>query len=185
MTPSDAITKCLQLIAEQCKEQVSLERIVFMVERLLPLGPERVMQTLSEMLEGARRFPTVAEIKSAMGLVEQSDEDKGREVGERIWGAICKFGSRNDTSVVEAYVGPIGMEVIRMQGGWKVVCDIATYDNAGTLKAQWRELGQVLARKAKSGELHTPPDFAQLPAAAQHEIKLLADKFTMKKGGAS
>lgn len=104
------------------------------------------------------QFPSIRQLLDLAGKTEQSDEDKAREVGERIWGAICKHGSLRIN--LEEVLGPIGAEVVKIQGGWQSICDIATYDNGPTLKAQWRGLAEVLIRKGASS-LHQLPDFRE------------------------
>ena len=182
MATRNDVLMMLAVMAEQSGEQVSEARIEFVARRLEPYGLERVVETLEKMVDTHRRFPTVGEIKQAMGVSEQSNEDKGREVGELIWAAICRFGSvMSRWPEIAAAIGPIGVEVVKRQGGWMTICEIATNDNATTLKAQWRELAQVLARKPV-GELDVPPDFTRLPEAAQKELALLVDKFSMPGG---
>lgn len=194
----------LALLAEQCGEQVSEARAEFMARRLVPLGTDAVCRVLEDLLETARKFPTVGEVKAAMGVSEPTDEDKAREVAERLWGAISKYGrlnsipcvlgfQDNDTEKpiyrkddrwerITAYIGPIGEEVAKLQGGWNRICDVATNDNATTLRAQWRELAIVLIKKQRrGGDLDTPPDFGALPQPARKELKSLEARFTPYK----
>lgn len=174
----------LVLLAEQSGEKVSESRMEFMARRLLPLGADRVCGALEKMLDKARRFPTVAEVKTELGIVDApvSDEDKGREVGERIWAALCKWGSQlSRWDEISTYIGPIGVEVVKMQGGWQAICDVATNDQAAALKAQWRGLAIILAAKGSRGTLDEPPEFGSLPGS----VSELADRFTLvaPKGG--
>lgn len=187
MATTNDLLLLLAVMAEQSGEPVSEMRIEMVARRLEPLGIDAVCQALEKLVDSSRRFPTVAEVKAAMGLTDISDEDRAREVGERIYAGIARFGSLLPGSAsaarrwqeIEAFLGPIGTEVVRMQGGWNALCELATNANAPTLKSQWRELAGVLVRKAKAGDLETPPSFAAaLPAAVRHEIKALEAKFT-------
>jgi len=119
-------------------------------------------------------FPSIAEVRDLAGLKEPTDEDRGRETAERIFAGIGKFGSmvnQKSWPSIAAFIGPIGEEVVRLQGGWNQICDITDYDNATTLKAQWRELATALCRKARSGDLISPPKFSELPPRAQTALK--------------
>lgn len=168
----------LALLAEQSGENVSPARIEFMARKLLPFDHERVCNALEGLLETARRFPTVAEIKSAMGVNDASDADKGREAAERIYAAICRFGSQMKLwDEIKAFIGPIGVEVVKMQGGWLQLCETTTNDNSPTLKAQWRELAEVLVRKNVAGD-YNAPQFPSLSAGFRAQIKELETKST-------
>jgi hypothetical protein len=172
---SKKLIALLVLMAEQSGEKVSDPRMEFMVRRLLPLGADRVCHALEGLLETSRRFPTVAEVKTAMGITEQTDEDKGREVGERMWAALCRWGSQMSRwDEIAGYIGPIGVEVVKMQGGWQAICEVATNDQAATFKAQWRGLAAVLAAKGERG-VDEVPDFTALPSG----IVELADRFSL------
>lgn len=175
MNPEKRMLMLLALLAEQAGEQVSETRIDFMRRRLAELGAENVCIALEQMLESARRFPTIAEVKAAMGIRELSNEEKGREVGERIWAALCRWGSQMSRwPEIAAYIGPIGEEVVKMQGGWIAICDTATNDQAAAFKAQWRGLASVLAAKGPSN-VDEVPDFTALPSA----VVELVDHFSL------
>lgn len=114
-------------------------------------------------------FPSIRQILELAGQGEQSAEDKGREVAERIWGAIRRFGQQvSDRHMADIYarLGPIGTHLVRMEGGWNNVCECATDDKMTTLKAQWRDAAAAIARKGR-GSLDEPPDFAKLPERAR------------------
>lgn len=200
------ILQRLAMLAEQSGENVSEPRLEFMARRLLTLNAPDVCTVLEGMLETQRRFPTVGEIKAAMGITDVSDEDKAREVAERIWGGIAKIGSiigrgvlacddsgkilieNGDVVIVPdpkwkrlaEHLGPIGLAVVNAQGGWSRICDTATDDNATTLKAQWREFAAVLIRKARAGTTDEAPDFAPLPEAARTALLTIGEKMTVK-----
>lgn len=175
LNSSQKVLGYLAMLAEQCNENVSPSRIEFMTRKLLPLGADRVAVALEKLLESARRFPTVAEVQSAMGITAETVEDKARETAERIWTAIGKFGY-TDWKRAQEYVGEIGQAVVAMQGGWISICEIATNDNAGQLKAQWRGLAETLARKNNRGEGNVPPRFDRLSEAKFDTILKLDEK---------
>lgn len=163
MEPSTRIMKMLAMLADQTGEKVSQERSDFYAERLLPLGADQVCEALSRMLETCRRFPTVGEIKSEMGVGEPTDDDKGREVAERIYNAIVRIGSINGTGEhakqrrdkLAEMLGPVGHTVVEMQGGWNRLCEVVMEENATTWKAQWREFAAVIIRRG--GDMSVAP----------------------------
>ena len=182
---TDAIPKMLAMLAEQSGEQVSKHRLEFIVRSLAAHADARVVAGLEKLLKTSRRFPTLGEIEAAMGVGEPTDADKGREVGERIYTAIGRWGtqSRNNWPAIAEYIGPIGVKVVEMQGGWQQVCETTDYDNAGMLKAQWRELAAVLARKEAAGTLDEAPKFAKLPEGASAAIGELGAKLSLNPRG--
>lgn len=119
-------------------------------------------------------FPSIAELMATIGKAEQSEQDKAREVAERILGAMAKFGQTNGTGEsakrkweqIAAFIGPIGVDVVTMAGGWNQICETTDNDNLATMKAQWRGLAESIARRGPKA-LETPPDFAALPPQAQ------------------
>jgi hypothetical protein len=122
-------------------------------------------------------FPSMRQILELCGE-SQTDQDKGREVAERIFAGLSKFGDMNGPSGIEKwdkqiapYLGPIGIEVVKMNGGWNYLCETVTTKDATTWKAQWRGLAETLARK---GGLGDAPTFDSLPP--NDAIKALAEK---------
>lgn len=180
---ADAIPKLLAMLAEQSGEQVSRNRLDFIARSLSAHPSERVVAGLEKLVRTSRRFPTLGEIEAAMGVAEPSDDDKAREIADRIWGAIERWGS-TCWPQVQAYIGPIGVAVVNLQGGWVAVCHAADYDNVGQMKAQWRDSAAAIARKGASGvALEAPPDFAKLPEKAATAIDELGAKLSLGPRG--
>lgn len=130
-------------------------------------------------------FPSIAELLSTIGKMEQTDQDKAREVAERILGAISRYGqtsgngesARVKTEAIAKHIGPIGMAVVKMQGGWNHVCEQVDNDNVATMKAQWRGLAESISRKG-ADMVDTPPDFARLRPDVAKAIEGLTDTLT-------
>lgn len=161
----EKIVGLITILAEQTREQVGRERMLFMAEALLEQGVERAVPALKSMIRKCRHFPTIADIEKEMGTDEPDEAEKAREVGERVYAAVCKWGSAAKLEQLETFLGPIGLEVVKLQGGWQSICNVLTYDNAGQLKAQWRELAEVLVTKQRRGiPLDQAPRFDLLPS---------------------
>lgn len=130
-------------------------------------------------------FPSIREVLGVLGRAPPSPEDKAREVAERIWGAISRFHSVVGTSAtalarlraIDDYLGPIGAHVVKVAGGWNQICELATNDNATTLKAQWREFAKVTALKGPA-HLEAPPTWDVLPEPAREAIRALTSRTT-------
>lgn len=94
---------------------------------------------LPEVPKQCDRFPS---IKQLLDLLEpKADKDaEARVIADAIWSAIERFGSvQSKANLVRETIGELGWRVVEQMGGWRVVCQIADYDNAAVLKAQWRE----------------------------------------------
>jgi hypothetical protein len=145
----------LAAFAEISGEKISDFRLEFTAKKLDELGPG-VLPALERLLETSRRFPIVAEVKAAMGMAESTPEDEGRAVAAKIWAGVAKFGelvSATRVPEVQAYVGPIGWMVVELEGGWNHLVQGCTYDAETTLKAQWRELAIVVAKRRNDPSL--------------------------------
>lgn len=165
----------LVMLAEQTGEQLSKERMHFMAQRLLPLGPS-VLQAMERLLDSAKRFPTVQDIKEAMGIKQLSPEQEGRDIAATLWSAVCKFCSQvNDKKMpqIEAYVGPIGWAIVERLGGWNRFVDAASESDQGIVMAQWRELAAVFAIRQQNDQA-----IARLPGGAGNPILSLVSGMT-------
>ncbi len=155
MTTGEDLMALLYLLAEQTGENVSAPRVKFYVERLAPLGAGRVVPVLQRMLDGARRFPTVNEIKAELGEAPESVEDRARQIAERIYTAIAKgWGSSRNADVIahrDEFVGEAGVQVVRLLGGWDRLANSVMVEDATTHKAQWREFAAAILRRGPGG----------------------------------
>ena len=106
----------LKMMASRSGDNISPALLDFTARKLAAIGDdERVCAALEALLETGRRFPTVGEVKELLGLKPPSPDDKGREVADRIYFALSKpwkVKRRDD------YVGPIGVEIVNLNGGW-------------------------------------------------------------------
>lgn len=144
-----SIVQMLALFAEQTGEKVSPMRLEFMTRSLVPLGPNAVITALERMLESARRFPTVQEIKDAMGLGEPTARDIGNDIAALMLGAMSKVGipvSTRGIAARDALLGPAALFVVEKMGGWNLAVDQAG-ENLAAFRAQVRDLAESYARQ--------------------------------------
>jgi hypothetical protein len=178
MSPEVQVLALLAMLAEQTGEKVSQARSDFYAERLIPLGAGRVVEALKRMMDGAKRFPTVNEIKAELGEAPQTAEDKGREVADRIWVSLTRGWASSLSPAVQAerdtFVGPIGVEVVRQMGGWQRLGEVCMEDEETTRKAQWRETARIIAQK---GGLGAAPQHERLAPAMQETLKIASRSF--------
>lgn len=140
----------LTVIAEQCGEQVSPQRLAFVAGEILKHNATKVSETLLIMMRSARRFPTVHEIEEAMGVESTPRyEEKARLMLAAIFGAIAKYGQvlpGNDTKLrrIEVTIGTAACALVMHCGGWNRVVDRLSREDESTVSAQMRELAVSL-----------------------------------------
>jgi hypothetical protein len=170
------ILMLLAMFAEQSGENVSETRLEFLARKLIPLGIPEVCRALEKMLESARRFPTVDEVKRALGKADLSAESEGRLLAETVANAIGKYGSLQPGNVkgalaIEQAIGPSAWGVVLRAGGWNAVVD-RMGENPAAFRAQMRDMATALLesgavpRGAVPAKL--PPHSAALQAVQNH-----------------
>lgn len=134
---------------------------------------------LKEVPKHCDRFPS---IKQLLELLEpKADKDaEARIIADKIWAGIERFGSmKSKQDLVRQSIGEVGWQVVENMGGWRVVCDIASYDNVGQMKAQWREsakalidVAEVKAQRDRLG-LDSPPQWEALLSGSSNDRQTL------------
>jgi hypothetical protein len=127
------------------------------VSDLVDLPYDDVVRAMGEVRRDPKttRMPLPAVIRDRLQPADTL-ESNARESASRIATAVSRIGPYR-TAEAKAYIGELGWEVVKRQGGWEETCAALTYDNATTLQAQWRELAISLGRRARIGLLDTPP----------------------------
>lgn len=164
MNPGKQIIGMVALLAEQSGEQVSEARIRFLTERLAELDSDKVMVALQRLLETARRFPTLGEVRAAMGIAEPQAKDHALLLADRICEGVIKYGeilAANTARGFEQAMGPVAMALIARQGGWNACVDRAG-ENFGVFKAQLRVTAESMM--STQGLEVGPADTAPLPS---------------------
>lgn len=153
----------LAILAEQCSEKASDQRLAWMAQKLVVHGLQPCATAIEALMSSARRFPTVSEIEREMGVGAASVDSEaiGREIADKIYTAMRKLGAWKDRRHrVDEFLGPVGVEVVRQLGGWEYLCATTHEDDIPILKAQWRESAIGIAERIKRGDLNAVPGAA-------------------------
>ncbi len=153
------------------------------------LESEALPELLTRALLHFEEFPSCKQLLTLLGMAPRDEDDLGREVAEKIWAAIERFGSTLTLSrlkEIEDNVGEVSWAVVLRCGGWNAICDGATYDNMTTTKSQWRELAAGLIRKSRAGfPMDLPPTFddgiGHLPQRARDAFALAEKALNLPK----
>lgn len=178
----------LAMLAEQSGEVVSETRLDYVGQRLIQLGtPTEVCAALEALIESSRRFPTIADVREAMGVADPTARDAALMLADRVLAGISRYGELQPGNVkgaraIEAALGPAAWELVQRQGGWNAVVDRA--GQAGTFKAQIRDAAEsylkcgVISRDDVTGE-KLPSHFEALTAAEKKSKMLAAPAYVL------
>lgn len=164
----------LGLLAEASGESVSPLRLEFTAKTLFPLGAREVCATLERMLQSARRFPTVSEVKAEMGMSELTHEDEARMIVERIAKAVGMFGeippgNQKTPGAVRIAIGEAAWDAVGKSGGWNAL--ISRFgENEMATRAQLRDIVSVYLRTGQL-ERGTLPEAISASAALSESVK--------------
>lgn len=93
-------------------------------------------------------FPSIAEM---LDRTEENAQDP-EEISQRIAGAVSRIGPYRPFEA-KMRLGPIAWDIVVMEGGWESICQMLTYENAGVLQAQWRNLARVLVQRKRTEKM--------------------------------
>jgi hypothetical protein len=146
MNKRDQISEIIFALAEYYERQLTENQLAMYVEDLLCLEPEQLIESIKRYRNDPKndRFPLPVKLKAMIGEAASPD-DAARDSASRIIAAVSKYGW-NNVEQAKAYIGELGWEVVKRQGGWQTLCESLTYSNMGMLQAQWRELAAGLQR---------------------------------------
>lgn len=173
----ERLATSLMILSEACQRQISKQLLTAYLDSLNPhYNESRIyVESCLKKAKGPSSFPSIAEILDAIGKGEADETqlslDQAREAASRIVDSVSKFGHSNFEGA-KTYIGELGWAVVTRQGGWASICEMLTYDNMGMLQAQWRELAQVLQRKALAGTLDEPPGLPEPSPALKRALAI-------------
>lgn len=148
----------MEAMAEMTGTTLSKFMGTYYLDRLKPYGWQRVNTAILALMENLRRFPTVEDIKEAMGIVAENpitEEDEAIQLVGLIFQTISRVGGYNP-KVAKERIGAFGWELIEQYGGWAALCNIEEDRRVGIT--------------------------AQMIKAARSQRKVLSDRTNMAPG---
>ena len=136
-------------IAAYYGHKLSDEQVEMYAEDLTHVPLNKLLTMLGEWRRDGknRTYPRPAELLEHAGLVSsESPEDRANIAMNKIWELIGKWGWNNTQHAVSA-MGEFECEIVKRLGGWSQVCQDANVTDAGTWKAQTRELAKAILRR--------------------------------------
>jgi hypothetical protein len=150
MKKLDEHIKFVLTIAAYYRETLADMTVKMWAEDLADIPVDALNKVFREITEDPKitRCPLPAILKQKLKGSMPSVEDEARQITEKIWGAVSKFGHSNP-AMARDYIGEVGWQLIRMQGGWSDLCATADRSQMMGTKAQWRETVTGLINQAK------------------------------------
>lgn len=142
-------------------QQIRDEVLQMMVDDLNDLPFDLIVSAIKESRRDPKitRLPLPAQIRNRIQPVV-SDEDEAREAAARIISAVSQCG-HSGGSGARSYIGEVGWEVVRRQGGWVSICESMSHQNKTHMQAQFRDLALSIIHRSRSGTLELPPALPQ------------------------
>lgn len=155
MNPRIEVGKIVIGLAEYYEKQITPSQLDMYVDDLMEIDPPDLLQAIRIYRKDPKndKFPLPGKL---IGMIRLPDDQKARDAVARIMTAIARIGNYR-TADAQAFVGELGWEVVKLQGGWEDVCKGITDDNKGILQAQWRELAISLLNKHRLGLTNEAP----------------------------
>ena len=144
----DEFTECMQTLAALIPQKAPPD-ITATAVAWYPLFAEMTAPQMMAMIySSAEKFGSFPSIKDLKDLVTGSAEDNAKEIGQRIWATVGRYGSQMSRwPEIKAALTPLGEQVVDAMGGWQYLCDTLTDDQRGTFIAQTRDLAISLQKR--------------------------------------
>lgn len=150
---------------------------MFAVE-LQDLDVVRVSQALAAFRQekGRRMMPMPSDIRDKIKPLSLSDDTLAIEAVARIVQSLSRFGGYRGEDA-KAYIGELGWEVVKRQGGWTELCTNVGVDSpVGVFQAQAIKIAKAVLEQSRAGTLGAPPELPQQRIAADPNAKMVSMK---------
>jgi len=167
--------KAIYALGEYYQLNLNAGQISMYAEDLLVLNPEELKEAILTYRRNPANvfFPKPGQLIAIIKPVE-TELDLGRLVAARIIQAVGKFGNYRYEDA-KAFIGELGWEVVKMQGGWNKLCAL-TSEELRAEQPRMRDLAQSINKRAKLGTLEQAPALS-----APSHLSIVSE--TMKKLG--
>lgn len=136
-------------LAEYYDKELTIAQVDMYVQDLIDIPPADLLRAIRLYRNDSRndRFPLPSKLR---GTIQIPDDQRARDAVARILTAISTFGNYRNSEAKE-FIGELGWEIVKLNGGWEETCRSISDDNKGIVLAQWRELGITLIAKHRLG----------------------------------
>lgn len=165
------IAKLYFEIGELHGRTLSKDTLITLTNSFSDLPFDAVFKEMGNWFLNGTHFPLPAHIRAKLSPTI-TDKDEAIDAVNRIIAAVSLYGYPN-LEQAKNYIGELGWEVVKRFGGWTRLCETLDSENEGMIRAQMRELAQVVFKKSLVGDLNTAPALPQAIKNLIPEFKLL------------
>lgn len=130
---------------------ISKDTLITLVNTFQDLNYDLVYKEMNLWLVSGTHFPLPAHIREKI-LPKLNEKDNAIDAVNTLIGCVSKFGYTNPNGAEKA-MGELAWETTKRFGGWNKLCETLCIENEGMIRAQLRELAQVVSKKSMRGEL--------------------------------
>lgn len=177
-------------VAELSQMTLTPNIVALYARAVEPYGYDVAAGALAELAVNCRPgygFPTIADVLKKLDPQKHTkvdDEGEASYVASLIAGAVARKGYRCPPDVLEQTIGALGMEVVRVGGGWGRICEELTPDNTPAYKAQWRREALAILQRRRAGYGADGPALPEaLVKKLPEDTRLLLESVATKLGG--
>lgn len=151
------IAKLIASLGEYYDKKLSPTQIAMYVDDLCELSSEDLATAIRIYRNDPKNsfFPLPGKLKALINPAPDP-ESEAALIAESIAGAIAKVGPYRSPKLCL-----VAHQIISMAGGWQSLCELITYDNLATYKAQWRMAAKGLLGRAQREHYLALPDSVQ------------------------
>lgn len=126
--------------------------------------------------KGRRLMPMPSDIRDRIKPLSLSDDTLAIEAVARIVQSLSRFGGYRSEDA-KAFIGELGWEVVKRQGGWTELCTNVGVDSPiGVFQAQAIKIAKAVLEQSRAGTLGAPPELPQQRIAADPNAKMVSMK---------
>jgi hypothetical protein len=149
------IAKMWVQIGMMTGKRLDREIMEMMLEAVADLPEELVLNALKTWAMTETTFPMPANIRAKINPT-MSEKDVAIDAVNTAIACVSRFGYTNPQLASER-MGELAWATVQRFGGWGHLCETLTNENEGMIRAQLRELAQVVFKKSQRGELDARP----------------------------
>lgn len=124
--------------------------------------------------KGRRQMPMPADIRDKIEPSAVSDDAIAIEAVARIVESLSRFGGYRHQDA-RAYIGELGWEVVKRQGGWTQLCtEVGADTPIGVFQAQAIKIAKSVLEHSRAGTLGEAPQLPRARIASDQPAKMIS-----------
>lgn len=147
----EKIAKLYAQIAIMYGRQLTQDVLIMMVNSMHDLNYYALEKIMTEWCSMENKFPYPADLRQKLNPTI-NERDMAVDAVNMAIMCVSKYGWTNPEGA-KTKMGELAWETVKRFGGWEHLCGNLNAENEGIMRAQLRELAQVVMKKSIRGEL--------------------------------